>query len=135
MIRTKGVYHIGIPVDNMDRAVKFYTEVLGMKLFKTGKDDMGKILARTELRSGDDIVVLFERPRPAEKHAIEEDGATHQAFEVNREDFELAAQNMKEWGVKLHVTQRVDRGRGSGLYFFDTEGNLLQLYAPPAESS
>lgn len=134
MIRTKGVYHIGIPVDDMERAVKFYTEFLGMAVSKTGRDDMGKILARTELRAGDDIVVLFERPRPAGKDAIETDGATHQAFEVDREDFELAAEKMKEWGVKIHATQRVDRGGGSGFYFFDTEGNLLQLYAPPKQS-
>lgn len=131
MIKTKGVHHIGIPVNDMDRAVKFYTEILGMKVFKAGKDDMGKILARTELRSGEDIVVLFERPRALERDAVEVDGATHQAFEVSNEDFELAAQKMKEWGVKLHVTERVDRGRGKGFYFFDSEGNLLQLYAPP----
>lgn len=131
MINTKGIHHIGIPVDDMERAVKFYTGVLGMKVSKTGNDDMGKILARTELRSGPDIVVLFQRPRPAGRNAIDEDGATHQAFEVDREDFEVAARKMKEWGVKLHATERVDRGRGSGFYFFDTEGNLLQLYAPP----
>ncbi|HEV8341711.1 MAG TPA: VOC family protein [Candidatus Binatia bacterium] len=130
MIRTKGIHHMGIPVDDMDRAVKFYTEVLGMKVSKTGKDDMGKILARTELRSGDDLIVLFERPHLAKKNAIEEDGATHQAFEIEREDFELAAQKIKEWGVKLHARERVDRGGASGFYFFDTEGNLLQLYAP-----
>ena len=131
MVKTTRVHHIGIPVNNMDRAVKFYTGTLGMTVFKAGKDDMGKILARTELRSGDDIVVLFERPRSIERNAIDEDGATHQAFEVSNEDFELAAQKMPEWGVKLHTTERVDRGRGKGFYFFDTEGNLLQLYTPP----
>jgi catechol 2,3-dioxygenase-like lactoylglutathione lyase family enzyme len=135
MIRTKGIYHMGIAVDDMDRAVNFYTEVLGMKISKTGKDDMGKILTRTELRSGDDIVVLFERPHAVNKNAIEENGAMHQAFEVEREDFELAARKMQEWGVKLHTTERVDRGGGSGFYFFDTEGNLLQLYAQRRKST
>ncbi len=131
MIKTKGIYHIGIPVNDMNRAVKFYTEILGMKVWKTGKDDMGKTLARTELRSGDDIIVLFQRPTPKDRDAVKEEGATHQAFRVESKDFELAAKKMKDWGVKLHQTERVDRGTGKGLYFFDTEGNLLQLYTPP----
>ena len=34
MITTKGIYHIGIPVNDVERAVKFYTEVLGMTVAK-----------------------------------------------------------------------------------------------------
>jgi hypothetical protein len=34
MITTRGIYHIGIPVNDVERAVKFYTEVLGMKIAK-----------------------------------------------------------------------------------------------------
>ena len=32
MIQTIGIYHIGIPVDDLDRAEGFYTKVLGMKV-------------------------------------------------------------------------------------------------------
>jgi catechol 2,3-dioxygenase-like lactoylglutathione lyase family enzyme len=132
MIKTKGVYHIGIPVNNMERAVKFYTEVLGMTMLRSGRDDMGKILSREELRSGDFPVVLFQRPTPIERNAVEEDGATHQAFFVDNEDFDLAIEKMKQAGVRIHETAAVDRGAlGRGIYFFDSEGNLLQLYAPP----
>jgi hypothetical protein len=39
---------------------------------------------------------------------------------------------MKQAGVRIHETAAVDRGAlGRGIYFFDSEGNLLQLYAPP----
>jgi hypothetical protein len=39
---------------------------------------------------------------------------------------------MKDWGVKIHTVPTVDRGLlGRGMYFFDSEGNLLQLYARP----
>ena len=131
MIKTKGLYHVGIAVNDMERAVKFYTEVLGMRVTKSGNDDMGKILSRTELRSGDDIVVLFQRPKPLKRNAVEEDGATHQAFLVDNEEFELAVQKMKEWGGKVHDRATVTRPSGRGFYFFDSEGNLLQLYAPP----
>jgi catechol 2,3-dioxygenase-like lactoylglutathione lyase family enzyme len=131
MVKTQGVYHIGIPVNDLDRAVKFYTRVLGMTIAKLNRDDMGKGLARADLRSGDSMVVLFQRPQPLEGDAVARDGATHQAFSVSREDFQLARQRMQEWGVKIHTTATVDRASGSGFYFFDTEGNLLQLYTPP----
>ena len=59
MITTKGVYHIGIPVNDVERAVKFYTEILGMTIAKLNRDDMGDHLNRADLRSGDSMVVLF----------------------------------------------------------------------------
>ena len=131
MIKTKGIYHIGIPVNDMERAVKFYTEILGMTVAKLNRDDMGDKLSRADLRSGDDMVVLFQRPSPVEKNALKEDGATHQAFVVAPEEFELAVKKMKEWGVKVYNIPTVERPTGRGFYFFDSEGNLLQLYASP----
>jgi len=77
------------------------------------------------------MVVLFQRPKPVEKDALKEDGATHQAFIVDEQDFELAVKKMKEWGVKIHDVPMVERATGRGFYFFDPDGNLLQLYAPP----
>jgi catechol 2,3-dioxygenase-like lactoylglutathione lyase family enzyme len=133
MIKTTGVYHIGIPCNDVSRAVKFYTEILGMSVAKLNNDDMGKGLDRADLRCGDEMVVSFQRPRGLEGDYIEREGATHQAFSVSREDFEIAKQRMREWGVKVHSVPSVDRPSGSGFYFFDTEGNLLQLYAPPAQ--
>jgi catechol 2,3-dioxygenase-like lactoylglutathione lyase family enzyme len=131
MIKTKGIHHIGLPVNDMERAVKFYTEILGMTIAKLGRDDMGGKLNRADLRSGSDMVALFQRPHPVEKNALQEEGATHQAFVVAPEDFELAVKKMKDWGVKIHDVTTVERATGRGFYFFDTEGNLLQLYAPP----
>jgi catechol 2,3-dioxygenase-like lactoylglutathione lyase family enzyme len=38
MIKIKKLYHLGLPVNNLDRATKFYSEVLGMKCTKVGFD-------------------------------------------------------------------------------------------------
>jgi catechol 2,3-dioxygenase-like lactoylglutathione lyase family enzyme len=38
---------------------------------------------------------------------------------------------MKAWGVKVYDIPTVERPTGRGFYFFDPDGNLLQLYAPP----
>ena len=130
MINTQGIYHIGIPVNDVERAIKFYTEVLGMTVAKLNRDDMGDHLSRADLRSGDSMVVLFQRPKPIEKDALNQDGATHHAFIVDTDDFELAVKKMKDWGVKIHNVATVERASGRGFYFFDPDGNLLQLYAP-----
>ncbi|MGH7887947.1 MAG: VOC family protein, partial [Candidatus Binatia bacterium] len=59
----------------------------------------------------------------------------HQAFTVSPEDFEMAVQKMADWGVRIHDIPSVERPTGRGFYFFDPDGNLLQLYAPPKQTA
>ena len=89
MIKTKGLYHSGIPVNDLDRAIEFYRDVLGMDVANVARDDL-KGLGRADLRSGSSIVVLFQRPNPIERDALAEDGVTHQAFFVDGDDFDTA---------------------------------------------
>ena len=37
-MKVKQIYHIGLPCNDLERGVKFYTEVLGMKCTKIGYD-------------------------------------------------------------------------------------------------
>jgi hypothetical protein len=54
---------------------------------------------------------------------------------VSSEDFALAAKQTKDWGVKVYSIPTVDRPTRRGFYFFDPDGNLLQLCAPPKVQS
>ena len=130
MIKTKGLYHSGIAVNDLDRAIEFYRDVLGMDVANVARDDL-KGLGRADLRSGSSIVVLFQRPNPIERDALAEDGVTHQAFFVDGDDFDTAEERMRAAGVRIHEVPVVERRSGRGFYFFDPDGNLLQLYAPP----
>ena len=47
---------------------------------------VGDKLNRADLRCGDDMVVLFQRPHAVEKDALKQEGATHQAFVVSGEE-------------------------------------------------
>ena len=132
MIKTKGLYHIGIPVNDLDRAMKFYREVLGMQVANVARDDL-KGLGRAEMRSGSSIVVLFERPKSIERDTLSQDGVTHHAFYVDSDDFDTAEERMRAAGVRIHEVPVVERRSGRGFYFFDPDGNLLQLYAPPKQ--
>ncbi len=131
------LYHIGIPVNDLERAEKFYVDVLGMKVKGRGAGEREsnrpffELLGywpenlRLETAKGDVEVVLFERPKPIERD-WKEDSFCHTAFSTSKEDFDLALEKMKEWGVRLHLGPIGYRG-GRSLYFFDSEGNYLQL--------
>ncbi len=124
MIQTTGIYHIGIPVDDIERAEGFYTKVLGMKVAAR----IGEAVVRlVRLKCGDVDVVLFKRPRELNRNTLKEDGISHQAFEVAPEAFDEAIEFLKKEGC-YHAGPEV-RLSGRAVYFFDTEGNYQQLHA------
>ncbi len=124
MIQTTGIYHIGIPVDDLDRAERFYTQILGLKV-AARITESGARLAR--LKCGDADVVLFQRPRPLGRNSLKEDGIAHQAFEVAPGTFDEALEFLKSQGY--YHEGPVVRPSGRAVYFFDTEGNYQQLHA------
>jgi catechol-2,3-dioxygenase len=124
MIQTIGVYHMGIPADDLDRAERFYTQILGMRV-EARAGDSGARLVR--LKCGEADVVLFQRPRALKRNSLEEDGIAHQAFEVAPEAFDKAVEFLKSRGC-FHEGPVV-RSSGHAVYFFDSEGNLQQLHA------
>jgi catechol 2,3-dioxygenase-like lactoylglutathione lyase family enzyme len=136
-ITVSRVYHIGLPVNDLKRAERFYVDVLGMKVTVLGRGERENNRPFFELlgywpealrlatAKGDVEVVLFQRPKPIERD-WKEDSFCHTAMATSKEDFELALNKMKEWGVKFHLGPIV-YPQGRTLYFFDSEGNYLQL--------
>jgi len=123
MIQTIGIYHIGIPVDDLNRAEGFYSKVLGMKV-EARLGEGGARLSR--LKCGDQDVVLFQRPRPLNRNTLKEDGIAHQAFEVATEAFDEALEFLKKEGY--YHEGPVVRPSGRAVYFFDSEGNYQQIH-------
>jgi catechol 2,3-dioxygenase-like lactoylglutathione lyase family enzyme len=123
MVQTTGIYHIGIPADDLARAERFYTQVLGMKV-EGQAGEGGGLLVRMKCGSAD--VVLFQRPRPLKRNSFKEDGISHNAFEVAPEAFDQAIAFLKTKGC-FHEGP-VARPSGRAVYFFDSEGNYQQLH-------
>jgi catechol 2,3-dioxygenase-like lactoylglutathione lyase family enzyme len=137
-VKLQKIYHMGIPVDNLDRAKDFYTQVLGMEyLGRVGGNPNnpdsypihGVAQKLDRFRCGNDDVVLFERPKPIERDALDEDGIFHQAFDMAWEDYDDALKAAKNLG-KFH--RSVERDSGNTIYMFDSEGNYLELHFPRA---
>src|SRR3954463_12547649 len=121
MLKTQGVYHMGIPVNDIDRTQSFYTKVLGLEFM----DRVGQKQKLDRLKCGNDTVVLFERPAPHSWDPVAQDGVAHQAFEMDISTYEEAVKTVKDMGLLRTVE---DRESGNTIYLFDTEGNHLELH-------
>jgi len=140
LVKIKQIYHIGLPCNDLERATKFYTDVLGMKCTKVGfdtesggpyKDVYGMFPEISRLFMEDGMcLVLFQRPKPIERGDFDE-GTSHIALEVSSDDFDQAADELKKAGVKVLIDKPVVRPTGKAIYFFDPEMNYIQLWSKP----
>ncbi len=121
-----------IMVDNQDKALKFYTEVLG---FVKGKDiEVGNGFRWITVIAPDghpDVELALEpNANPAGKTFQSElfrQNIPATAFEVD--DLEAEYRRLKALGVVFTMTP-TEMGPVSIAVFADTCGNLIQLYQP-----
>jgi catechol 2,3-dioxygenase-like lactoylglutathione lyase family enzyme len=122
-----------IMVDNQDKALKFYTEVLG---FVKCKDiDVGNGFRWITVIASDghpDVELVLEpNANPAGKafqSALFQQSIPATAFEVD--DVESEYQRLKALGVVFTMTP-TQMGPVRVAVFSDTCGNLIQIYQPP----
>jgi glyoxylase I family protein len=122
-----------IMVDNQDKALKFYTEVLG---FARNKDfDVGNGFRWITVSAPDghpDVELALEpNANPAGKTfqgALFEQNIPATAFEVD--DLQAEYQRLKALGVVFTMAP-TKMGPLSIAVFADTCGNLIQIYQPP----
>ena len=122
-LRLQHLDHFGIGVTDLERAERFYTEILGMTVQMRLPDQV-------LLRYGDGACALFltpERP-PGRREVIEHPlGEPHHAFRITAADLARARGLFAERGVPHHAP--IDWGDHDCLYFLDPDGNLLELVA------
>src|SRR5262245_5037120 len=126
----EGISHLVIEVSALKRAEEFYREVLG---FESGGDrpllDYGRSVS-LRAASGQ-WLVLAETPGP---RSLPETGV-HQAYRIARFDREAMQKKLAARGVNVH-TYKEDRPaeEKDNFYFFDPDGNRVQLVTPKAPS-
>ena len=116
--------HFGVDVSDLDRAERFYTDMLGLEVAR--RFGQHQVL----LRCGGQMLALFARtdlpPRQTER--IDNPlGKGHHAFKVAREDFLAMRARFDAQGVPTHGP--IDWGDHDCLYFLDPDGNLLEIVA------
>jgi catechol 2,3-dioxygenase-like lactoylglutathione lyase family enzyme len=118
-------------VDNQDKALKFYTEILGFKKSKEIPVGEFKWLTVASPEGPSDVELVLEpNANPAAKEfqeAIFKQGIPITAFEVD--DLRAEHERLKGLGV-MFTMQPTDQGPVMIAIFSDTCGNLVQLYQP-----
>jgi catechol 2,3-dioxygenase-like lactoylglutathione lyase family enzyme len=116
--------HFGIEVADLDRAERFYTQVLGLTVVAHLGD-------QTLLECGDQNLALFQATPTAFSPDQRRDrinhplGRGHYAFRVSRADFATARDRLDAAGVECAAP--IDWGDHDCLYFLDPDGNLLEV--------
>jgi predicted enzyme related to lactoylglutathione lyase len=121
-------------VENQDRALDFYTRVLGFKKSKDMPLPMGEYRWLTLVSSegpADVELVLEPNANPTAKtyqESLVQQGIPITAFEVD--DIEAETTRLKKAGVKFTMDP-TPAGPVKIAIFADTCGNLIQIYQPP----
>jgi len=120
-IKTKGLVHFTIPVTDLERSEKFYSENLN---FKTVRKNPHMCF----MRSGKDLFVLTLsetpiNPNPGEGTDI------HTAFMVDGTEYKEALDYLKSKGIKVLRDEERRKGtfHGYSAYFHDPDRNVIEI--------
>jgi len=129
-IRVAGLDHLVLRVADLDRAIRFYGEVLGCHVERRLEEP--KLV---QLRAGTsmiDLVPAGSAPQPEAGRNLD-----HFAVRISTFDFPALAAHLERHGVAVGEVKRRygAEGYGSSLYITDPDGNVVELKGPPEEAA
>ena len=125
-----------VPIDDYDKALKFYTEVLGFvkkRDIPLGEGARWITVVSPEDPDGTELLLEPNAEYPAMKalrEALNKDGIPYTAFLVN--DIQKEYERLKKLGVEFTM-EPTNMGMTSAAVLNVTCGNLIQIYQVTSE--
>jgi glyoxylase I family protein len=127
-LRVKGLDHVVLRVADMDRAIAFYEQVLGLHI-----ERRLETIGLVQLRAGVAMIDLVPRTED------EDDGRNMDHFAVRIAEMDVPAltAHLKRHGIDPGEVRRRygAEGYGSSIYVTDPDGNTVELKGPPETAS
>lgn len=124
-LTTSGLRHLALTVKNLEDCVRFYTEILGMKIEWQPDDN------NVYLSSGNDNLALHRAPEdfaPTKHQRLD-----HLGFIINTaEDVDRWYAFMVEKNVDIKTKSHDHRDGARSFYAADPDGNVVQMIFHPA---
>ena len=121
----KDLNHVAIVVSDMDRSIRFYTEVLGLILILDGRAQGGEKKSFLGTKSKAIVALSEDKNRSIYKGDYAE-GVNHVAFGVT--DAEKSSHILKDKGVEFIEIKMGDDGKSKAYHFLDPDGLELEIY-------
>lgn len=127
----RGVHHLALICSDIERTIRFYTEVLGFPLVELFENRDLPSSTHFFFDIGDGNLLAFfdfpEDPMPATREAV--GGMHHVAISVHPEHFDSIRAKLDELHIEYFGPDRVE----NSLYFRDPDGALLEITRDPLE--
>jgi catechol-2,3-dioxygenase len=123
MPRLERLGHVGIHVNDIDTMKDFYTRVVGLHVTEDQSADRGMVFLTSDPEhEHHELLLMKGRTAPRDSMVLQQVSFRVPTFE----DVQEFAERFRREGVP--VEDIVTHGFAVGVYFFDPEGNRLEVY-------
>lgn len=122
MVEIKGVAHFSIPVSDVARSTRFYTEIVGCKHLATVRGE-----AMSFVDAGGVCLILVKHDPPINPK-LDDSSGVHHSFIVDKAAYTAALEHLRKNGVEVFFEEDRQGGvlDGPRAYFRDPDGTVLE---------
>ena len=122
MVDIRGVAHFSIPVSDVGKSTKFYTEIVGCRHLSTvPTGDMAFLDAAG-------VCVILVKREPPINAALDDHNGVHHSFIIDGDKYQSALNHLRENNVEITFEEDRQGGvvNGPRAYFRDPDGTVLE---------